>query len=214
MVRRLDGTAALIDIDDCDSYRRTDFETYPDLPSYPDVADAPAADPPPETCFHRTRDGRWFVDVEEHCYEIKIQALFGWALREELGLGVEILRPDYEKAALNHTASPGAAGAPASDPAPPKPIILAGRDRPIIVVNQSLGPLRSGKGYAVLRAVVDAYPGGLTKEELIEESRSGGAVTVFKGLRESHRSFRLTLVCPGKRGGGGYRCVWPGEWLT
>ena len=60
----------------------------------------------------------------------------------------------------------------------------------------------------MIKRLVDAYPKGLTKDEL-ERSPCGAARTYLRELRKSDKDWAAVLPAPGTRGQGGYRIAWP-----
>src|SRR5262249_23677707 len=127
--------------------------TPEELGTFPDV-------PPPPTTLHRVAGPRWFIEVADLCFEVTLAKLAKCGNDEMLAM------PDVFHDGL-------AAVPPASwDESPPRqpPIELRGPREPVIVVSRELPPLRRAQ-FNVLKAVVDAYPRGMSLKELLASVR-------------------------------------------
>ena len=83
-------------------------------------------------------------------------------------------------------------------------------DCPVVIVNQKqrlvevLGQSKqlTVPRFAVVKALVEQYPGTCTKDELVTKSGRDGAVNVLKGLRSSDPVWEAVIKLAGKAGGG------------
>jgi hypothetical protein len=190
LVHRIGGSLDLLDLGACQGWSLDQLRTFPD------------EDSASETWFYRTPDGCWIVEVADLCYETSPMILVRKLIDEMSDI------PDELQADVA-----AALSGPSVSQSPPNcsPIELGGPNEPVNVINRQLPPL-SRPRYEVLRPLVEAYPLGLTEDELKTESRREGCVSIYKGMRKNEPALAQVLALPGRRGRGGYRLEWPGAW--
>ena len=85
------------------------------------------------------------------------------------------------------------------------PITLQREDQPILVLDEPK-PCPSTPAYSVLSALAEAYPHGVSREEI--EKKASDARGILRRLQED-ADWQKVIRMPGRAGTGGYRLVWP-----
>jgi hypothetical protein len=87
----------------------------------------------------------------------------------------------------------------------PRPaVVLGGQDDPVSVCGRNKPPLPPGK-YRVVKALLDAYPAGLVKDELASASRYSDPHKLLRELCDSDKDWDSAIERPGRGYRGGYR---------
>lgn len=181
MVRWLDGSRNLVDLDGWKSYSLDrDLAVMPMDPTGRHI--------------HVDAGGRWVVETFDGlCFESLPAAL----ARSLLGSHGLYDVPDELKSIADF--GPSMPGLP--------PILLGASYRePVAVLNVELPPLRPLQ-YHVLAPVVRAYPHGIHTAELEADSRVPGFAKIFCRLAKAP-VYRMVLKTAGREWGG-YQCRWP-----
>lgn len=90
---------------------------------------------------------------------------------------------------------------------PPRPLVLNGRDRPVVVNGKTKGRLSVAQ-YNVLEALLKAGAAGLTGQRLVDSSGHGDAVNVLKSLAKRDADWTAAIDLAGQPGRG-YRVAEP-----
>jgi hypothetical protein len=93
---------------------------------------------------------------------------------------------------------------------PGPPVVLDGPGEPPTVRGKALGRPLPPKWYKVLKALADAYPGGLTGDELVIKSGVTSAAKIARKMADEPDLAR-TVRCPGTTRGGLFRLTWPDD---
>jgi hypothetical protein len=85
------------------------------------------------------------------------------------------------------------------------PVVLADNPTgPVLVRGKQKSPLSPSK-YRIVKTLLNAWPGGIAKDQLATDSRCSVPHKELKELRDSDADWRSVIVLPGRGHRGGYR---------